>query len=379
MIRRFCMRHLKHIGRFIPKHTRAVSFALLVLALGTLLPLHSAQALFGIGNIATDVIGKIFATVIRIFQLLVGFTLLPLAAWLMNFTFRFQEFMSVPFVQQGWTISRDFANMLFILILLAIAFATILKLDNYGVKKALPKFLIVALLINFSLLIGGVIIDVGNDLAEFFVTGGTGPKDIAANMMNALQMGDLLDSRSTLEGEVNNDASGDSAADRGISLAITELLKLVMIILVAFEFLAIGIIMIVRMVALWILLMLAPFAWISYALPYSPKIGGKDGKNIWRKWWDNFLCWSFWPVIPAFFIYLGLLAATSLENLPNAPAVPTSGINETIPFHDDMLRIIQYIAVLFIFGFGVIAAKKAACQGASYATGAIGAIEGWGK
>ena len=72
-------------------------------------------------------------------------------------------------ITQGWTISRDIANLFFIFILLFIAISTILQIETYGAKRLLVKFIVVALLINFSLLIVQSIIDASNLLAiEFY-------------------------------------------------------------------------------------------------------------------------------------------------------------------------------------------------------------------
>lgn len=69
----------------------------------------------------------------------------------------------------GWKIVRDFSNMFFILIMVVIAFATILRLERYGIKELLPKVIIIALLINFSLVICYLIIDFSDITAHYFI------------------------------------------------------------------------------------------------------------------------------------------------------------------------------------------------------------------
>ena len=58
---------------------------------------------------------------------------------------------NMPVVQEGWRISRDIANAFFILIMLWIAFTIIFSIEQYGGKRLLVRTIIVALLINFSL------------------------------------------------------------------------------------------------------------------------------------------------------------------------------------------------------------------------------------
>ena len=79
-------------------------------------------------------------------------------------------------VQAGWTTMRDFANMFFLLILLAIALSYIL-FPSFPAKQALPKLLIVALLINFSLPITGIFLDASNVFTNHFLSEATDAAD----------------------------------------------------------------------------------------------------------------------------------------------------------------------------------------------------------
>jgi hypothetical protein len=78
------------------------------------------------------------------------------------------EFFNISAINTGWAVSRDVANLFFIFILLYIAIATILRLSSYGMKALLAKLVIIALLVNFSLVITKVIIDASNILAREF-------------------------------------------------------------------------------------------------------------------------------------------------------------------------------------------------------------------
>jgi len=77
-------------------------------------------------------------------------------------------------IRLGWSISRDVANLFFIIILLVIAIATTLRNMTYGAKQLLVKLVLVALFINFSLLVTQVVIDFTNILAlQFYNAIGT--------------------------------------------------------------------------------------------------------------------------------------------------------------------------------------------------------------
>lgn len=71
-------------------------------------------------------------------------------------------------VQSGWTLLRDLANGLFILLLLWIAITIIFNLEGLGGKKLLVRVILVALLINFSLAMVSTVFAFGNELAKPF-------------------------------------------------------------------------------------------------------------------------------------------------------------------------------------------------------------------
>lgn len=71
-------------------------------------------------------------------------------------------------VQTGWAALRDVANGVFILIVLWIAFTVIFNLENWGGRKLLFRVIVVALLINFSLVMVSAIFALANKLAEPF-------------------------------------------------------------------------------------------------------------------------------------------------------------------------------------------------------------------
>jgi hypothetical protein len=70
------------------------------------------------------------------------------------------------FINQGWGVIRDIANVMFIFILLYIAIRHILQMGSSNTKRLLTSLIIAALLINFSLFFSKVIIDAGNIFSQ---------------------------------------------------------------------------------------------------------------------------------------------------------------------------------------------------------------------
>ena len=63
-------------------------------------------------------------------------------------------------VKHGWDLTRGLANMFLLLIFLIVAFGFILRIESLESQKALPRLIIVALLLNFSKLFVGMLVDI---------------------------------------------------------------------------------------------------------------------------------------------------------------------------------------------------------------------------
>lgn len=65
---------------------------------------------------------------------------------------------------QAWSFFRNVANILFVIALLFVIFSQItgFGIDNYGIKKILPKLIITAIIVNFSYVICGILVDISN-------------------------------------------------------------------------------------------------------------------------------------------------------------------------------------------------------------------------
>ncbi len=272
----------------------------------------------------------------------IGVVLIGLAASIVNYTFNFPNFVTAPVVQIGWSVSRDLANMSFILIMLGIAFAYILDLEFYGVKKMIAPLIIMALLLNFSLIIGGVFIDIGNSLGKFFVSGGAGNSTgVGDGIMAAVQAGQLA--------QIRNNVAVTSPIS---NLIMASVFQLVFYIILAFMLFAMGFVMLYRIVNLWVLLILAPLAWVCVAIP--------NMKSYYSQWWGKFLKWAFYPVGLGFFIYIGTLAGASLfgTDLSKSGFVrDTGGLAWLLP-DTSISLILQFIVVMMILMMGLAVSES---------------------
>ena len=80
----------------------------------------------------------------------------------------------------------NFTNLGFILAIIIIAFATILRLESYAIKQTLWKLIVAALLVNFSLVICGGIISVSKLTTDSFYNHITAGGKTMGNVLGTL-------------------------------------------------------------------------------------------------------------------------------------------------------------------------------------------------
>jgi len=247
-------------------------------------------------------------------------------------------------VDMGWQFSRNLANIFFILILVVIALAYILRLETFRMKKALPKLIIIALLVNFSQVFVGVIVDMTQIIMRTFTS--------------ILNFSTILNQMEGMGGGfidvLKSAISFDPAKQIGsvVRIAVMVVFNLVL----GFVFILYFFIFIARVIALWLLTILAPLAFLAYILPQT--------KGWWDAWLKMLLSWAFVGVFALFFLFFGFI----LLNIISVPPVisdtgygTTDILNSTLPY---------IITIVFLFiGFmiamsGAPAGAKAVIKGA---------------
>lgn len=210
---------------------------------------------------------------------------------------QYNGFITSPAVTTGWVIVRDICNMFFILILLVIAFATILRLDGYNWKKDLPRLLIYAILINFSRTICGLMIDFSQVVMLTFVNA------FAENGANNLTYIFQVDKFSSLNGVDTSTAAG---GDFFTKVLVGSIASFFAILITAIMTVAIITTLLMRMVYIWIYVILSPAAFLlnSYA----------GGKSYYGQWMSKFSKELIGGPVLAFFLWLSLTVAGNTDN-----------------------------------------------------------------
>lgn len=243
-----------------------------------------------------DFVLNLFSTIL----LLIARLFLSVTMFILSFIIEigaYNGYLSSQAVSIGWVTVRDITNMGFVIILLIIAFGTILGLEQYEWKKLLVKFVLAAVLVNFSRIICGVIIDIAQVVMTTFVNG------IAAtaggNVINAFNLNQIQSFSPDLGTEAGNaaaklDASGVFIA----SVAAITFSAMVMATLGVFLFMLIA-----RMIVLWVLIVLSPLAFVLSVVPQTQKYASE--------WWSEFGSNVVTGPVLLFFIWLSFVTVGS--------------------------------------------------------------------
>lgn len=240
------------------------------------------------------------------------------------------------FVNQGWTLIRDIANVVFIFVLLYIAIRHILSMGG-DTKKLLISLIIAALLINFSLFFSKVIIDASNILARAFYNNievefddtTSDVKTISQALAAKVAPQKLLSSE-IFSGEVAVQGQATGTVSTGYAFFVMALAAAVNIIM-GVVFLSAMLLFVGRVIGLWFMMIFSPLAFASIAVPGGEGMLGQFG---WKGWKDSVLKLAFMAPIFLFFLFLLVMFLQIVESAPvdsSQPAAQTF-MSVLIPF-----------------------------------------------
>ncbi len=241
-------------------------------------------------NIA-QIIGQIIIT-------LIGIVVVPIM--------QYNEFATSTVVGTGWALVRDTMNIGFVIILLLIAFGTIIfgtegMGGRFNWRKNLPTLLIFAILINFSRTICGIMIDFGQVIMLTFVNA---IKDIAGG--NFIQLFGLQDIMAFDKSVIQNKIDTGVGIDTYTMLA-GALTAVVMMSIVLLTIITLIVLLAFRIVMLWVLVVLSPIAFLFGGA--KAVIGGSF--RAYDDWWSNFTAAVAIGPVLVFVLWLALAVAGS--------------------------------------------------------------------
>lgn len=292
-----------------------------------------------------------------------------------------------PIIQYGLPVMLSLANLAFVLGMIVVAIATILRIESYGLKSVLWKLIVVAIAVNFGLVIAGTILGFSDNITNSMVTAinpgenGGGITGFASDMAGAFNPQNTFklsaDNMAAKDIQTYQDALNATGGQVGavISLMISPLLTLAGLLIVIVILGATVIMLIYRYIKVSFLIMLLPVQWAAWPFPAF--------KEHATKWWKDFIKQAFFPIPLVFFLWLGIMMAHAMSDPKSGfgtfdiAAQKGSILASVVGILGNMMvepakNLLKLALLGGIMGFGLIAAEK---MGASFAKNAQNAIK----
>ncbi|MFH1291774.1 MAG: hypothetical protein ABIH87_01070 [bacterium] len=281
---------LHNAKKFFSNPKRLAFFALFLLAVAVSVLIYGDFALAADTGIASFAKNAVLNAISYVLLALASW-FMKLAIWMLTFVIElggYNGFIDSRAVEVGWTMVRDVANMMFVVILLVIAFGTILGIEQYEWKKLLVKFLLAAVLVNFSKVICGLIIDASQVVMITFINGVAATA--GGNLINMFNLNQIQALAS------NTDPNADNVFMASVgAIVFTSMSMAVMAVYL--------IILLARMVVLWVLIVLSPLAFVLSVIPNTQKYA--------QNWWSEFGGHVIVGPVLAFFLWLSFVTLTA--------------------------------------------------------------------
>ncbi len=285
-------------------------------------------------NAAYTLFGKIFYFIGYLLAF-IGGVAVAILAWIIGVMLNLNNgIVQSDAVQVGFSIALSVANLGFVLGIIVIAIATILRSASYGLKQILWKLVVAAILVNFSLVIVAPILNFSNQLTQYFLncatgscsqSGGNSIDKFSRSLAGAFnpQSAFLLGMNTTTSTTVIADSNQQGAFSLIGSTIGKMLIPIVSIFFIGIMLSVINITLVtfvlmlfIRYLTLGILIIIMPFAWLFWIFP--------NLSHHWTKWWNTFWRWTLFAPIVIFFLYLAMITSNAMSNGAGGPMTLTN-------------------------------------------------------
>lgn len=307
----------------------------------------------------------------------IGAAVLQLAGWIFDWMVKYivvsfgqtiRDMRILDAITAGWTVFRDFANILIIGFFVFIAISIILGLSEFGQKRLIANVLVVAVLMNFSLLFTKLIIDGSNFVAyqvytQIASSNGqtTGQFNISERILTPMGISEVWNTYGLVRDVSVKQNSGAAAFAFGLIGGMLLLAIAAVLLYGCFLIAARGIMFI-------FLMLTAPIAFATYLIPTLSR-----GEYGWNSWWRMLINnAAFGPLLMILLaISLSILnAAGGRASVPLGDIIASPGAGGA----DAWMTILVYIiGIGLIFTSLKLASSFAGAAGAG-AGGAFGAL-----
>lgn len=260
----------------------------------------------------------------------------------------------VAVIYPGWIVVRNICNIFFIVALIIIAMATLFRVESYQYRNLIVQLILAALLINFSLVIAQAVLALADTVqAQFLPANVTVIRSLAGNLMVAYR-GQIINSSNFMNGT--------------FSALVQQIFWLALSLGSFCVFCAIAVFLVIRIVALWVLLLISPVAYACGVLPAT--------SHYRSEWWSQFLKYAFFTPIMAFFLNMTALMVNASQNNPVLKQINSGALASQLDSSTNsgiaafVFSVASNMLLLVFLLAGLMVAEKFGVMGASAVTGA---------
>lgn len=290
-----------------------------------------------------------------------------------------------------WGVIRDIGNIALLFGFIFVGVATILNthsVEGFTAKKALPRLIIFAVLLNFSLFASQAVIDVANGFGSVFTTlagqecsttvsstanGEPGAQDAQTNedCTNTGISGKVLSAVGLTKIFDTTNKTGEffqNLVDRPYTYTLMLLILSVFVTITAMVLLAGAIMLIIRVVSLSLLMVTSPIGFAGMAIPPL--------QGLAKDWWHRLISQAFFAPVFLLMIFIGLKL---VETLSDGQATITDALlgnsASTGATTAGNMQVIMIFAIVIGFMIAaLIVAQKMGAYGAKFATNSASAL-----
>lgn len=255
-------------------------------------------------------------------------------------------------IKAGLSITQSFVNLLLVLALVYTALSIALRINETGAKKMLTRLIIVALLVNFAPVFCGLVVDATNIVMYYFL------KPMEEGVSGILtQIGPWVDVVISSLKKVTADLS------ERLGVLMMALTQIMVNVAMGIAFLLFASLFLIRYIAIWALVILAPLAFVGWVFPREKPAEAWEFldwilfplrmlRGLWDFWHEQFVAWSIIGIPLAFFLYLAMSSFTLLNavfkqkiTMPGIEPTASGFLNEVFPY---------FVVIVFLFlGFSL--------------------------
>ncbi len=281
----------------------------------------------------------------------------------------------------AWGVVRDVGNLVLLFGFIFMGISTILNLPHseFTAKKALPRLIIFAVLLNFSLIVAEGVIDVSNALATSVYnamggvcTNATGTADCVING----GIGGAVMNMSGIISVFSFSKDGLSIfTGGGITSAVIYAGLIIFVVITTIVLAAAAVMLLIRALILAFLMVTSPLGFAGMAIPPLQEVA--------KKWWDQLIHQAFFAPIYFLLVLVSLKVMEGVITALGGAEKQANGVNNlaavfvTNSNNGSTSNITITITFALLIGFMIAAlmfAKRSAALGSGMAISAGGSF-----